>query len=469
MNFSIILAIDSKNGIGKSNNLPWYIPNDLKHFRNITTYTKWCYQKNVVIMGRKTWDSIPNIYKPLNNRINIIISNTITNNNNNYFVVKSLDRAFELTKDFHDVYKIFIIGGKSLYTETFNNPYCQEIYLTRVFFDFNCNTIIDNFNLDNFDLIESSDKLQNNNYFYQFETYKRKQHEELGYINLLKHLINQNQSRQTRNAEVYSSFGHKLEFNLTNHFPLLTSKKVFFRGVVEELLFFLNGQTNSKILEKKGINIWKFNTSREFLDSINLNHFQEGDMGAMYGFQWLHYNADYTNCNEDYTNKGFNQLEYCLDLLINDPTSRRILMTTYNPTSIGVLKPCHGIVIQFYTKTDNNINYLDCAMYQRSCDICCGLPFNIASYSLLVYLITEVLNNKSKSVWKPGKLTIFLGDTHIYKEHIPNAIKQCDVTLHDFPSLNFNKKITNLTDFCYEDINLINYKSGPNIKYKMFA
>ena len=152
----------------------------------------------------------------------------------------------------------------------------------------------------------------------------------------------------------------------------MTTKKVFFRGVFEELLFFLRGDTNSNHLSEKGVKIWEGNTSRDFLDKVGLGHYKVGDTGPMYGFQLKYFNTKYEGADTDYTGRGIDQLQYVLDLLKNDPYSRRIIMTTYNPIQKfeGVLFPCHGLFIQFYVEGDNK---LSCMMTQRSCDVFLGI------------------------------------------------------------------------------------------------
>jgi dihydrofolate reductase/thymidylate synthase len=156
---------------------------------------------------------------------------------------------------------------------------------------------------------------------------------ELGYLKLLEDTLKNGENIKNRNGNTYSTFGNMIKFeNININFPLLTTKKVYWKGVVEELLWFLKGNTDSKLLENKKINIWKTNSTKKFIDSMNLNY-NEGDIGPMYGFNWKYFGADYTNCNEIYDGKGFDQLSYCMNLLKNDPYSRRIIMTTYDPSN----------------------------------------------------------------------------------------------------------------------------------------
>jgi thymidylate synthase len=292
------------------------------------------------------------------------------------------------------------------------------------------------------------------------------------YINLLKNIMNNGDYRNTRNSKTKSIFGEKLEFDLKDKFPLLTTKKMFLRGIFEELIWFLNGKTDSKILEDKKVNIWKWNTSQGFIDNIGLPY-KEGDTGNMYGFQLNHYGSEYIDCNTDYTGKGYNQIQYCINLLKTDKYSRRILMTTFAPDKShqGVLYPCHGIVIQFYVKEENGKNYLSCHMYQRSADMFLGVPFNIASYSLLVYMLCIILNSSGDCDYEytPDRLIMSFGDLHIYEEHFDNVSEQIQRTPRDFPQIMFGNKETNVGDFKWTDVKIENYDPHPSIKASMIA
>jgi thymidylate synthase len=284
--------------------------------------------------------------------------------------------------------------------------------------------------------------------------------EEKGYLDLLHNVITAGERRETRNGVVYSLFGTMIEFDLKDAFPLLTTKKVFFRGIIEELLFFLKGQTDTKILEEKNIHIWQPNTSAEFIRSRDLDY-EEGDMGPMYGFNWLHFGAEYAGAQADYTGKGVNQLEKVIELLQTDPMSRRMIMTSYNPAAAekGVLYPCHGISIQFYVSGGK---YLSCSMTQRSADIACGLPYNIASYSALVYVLCKHLG------LKPGRLIIHLGDIHIYEEHVEGALEQISREPLAVPKLSI-REFETIGDITFDHFVLEQYVSHPAIKFVMKA
>ena len=248
---------------------------------------------------------------------------------------------------------------------------------------------------------------------------------------------------------------------------------MFLRGIFEELSWFLKGQTDSKILEKKKVNIWKENSSEEFIKLIGLPY-REGDIGNMYGFQLKYAGVKYEGCDKDYSGQGFNQIEYCLNLLKTDKYSRRIIMTTFVPHEAkdGVLYPCHGLTIQWYVKENDGINYLSCHMYQRSADIFLGVPFNVSSYSLLCYMFCHVLNNDllyNGLPFKPDKLVISFGDIHIYKEHYEQVHTQITRKPYVFPQIKFKRKLDKLEDFVWEDIEIINYNYYPSIKAQMIA
>ena len=186
-------------------------------------------------------------------------------------------------------------------------------------------------------------------------------------------------------------------------------------------------------------------------------------MSPVYGYQWRYFNKPYKS-EESNSNDGYDQLANCIELIKNNPTNRRILMTAYNPLQLNesVLAPCHSIIIQFYV-SDNS---LSCHMYQRSADTFLGLPFNIASTSLLTYIIAKVTN------LEPGEVIISLGDTHLYKEHIESAKEQLCRNPYDFPKLKINKNLETIEDIEnleFSDFELIDYKYHPTIKAKMFA
>ena len=283
---------------------------------------------------------------------------------------------------------------------------------------------------------------------------------EYQYINLIKHILENGISKDDRTGVgTLSVFSYNMKFDLRESFPLLTTKKVYWKGVVEELLWFISGSTNANILKEKGIRIWDGNTSREFLDSRGLTHYSEGDIGPGYGFQWRHYGAEYTNMYADYTGKGIDQLQDVIHKIKNTPNDRRIIMTAWNPSDLDkmALPPCH-MFVQFWVNTEKK--ELHSQMYQRSCDVGLGVPFNIASYALLTCIIAKICGLTA------GDFHYCMGDTHIYKNHIEAMKLQVERVPYDFPKINI-KNIVDIDKIVFEDIELIDYKSHNNIKMDM--
>ena len=281
------------------------------------------------------------------------------------------------------------------------------------------------------------------------------------YLDALKDILENGEVRTTRNSKTNSKFGVKLDFDISKSFPLLTTKKVYFHGVLHELLWFIKGDTNSKNLEKYNVNIWRDNSTRNYLDSLKLFNYEEGDCGPIYGFQWRHYGAVYKGPNSNYNGLGIDQLKNCIDLIKKDPNSRRIFMSAWNPVQLNdmSLPPCH-VSYQFYVSSDKK---LSCMMYQRSGDMFLGIPFNISSTSLLVYIIAKITN------LTPGNVSIVIGDAHIYEDHVEAVKTQLERMPYPSPKLEINKYFSNIDDYKYEHFEVIDYKYHPTIKALMIA
>ena len=266
------------------------------------------------------------------------------------------------------------------------------------------------------------------------------------YLNALKDVL-ENGTKRNINYPTISKFSLKLDFNIKNNFPLITTKKVYWKGVLYELLWFIKGYTDSKILERDNINIWKDNSSRECLDHLKLHNYEEGDCGPIYGFQWRHFGTVYKGCNYNYNGLGIDQLNNCINLIKNNPTSKRILMTSWNPVQLNdmCIQPSN-LSYQFYL---SDINELSCILYQRCVDMYLGLPFNIASVSLLVYLLAHITNNK------PGHVSIIIGEGYI--ENINDVKEQLNRKPNESPTLSINKKYSNINDYKYQHFDLHNY------------
>lgn len=227
----------------------------------------------------------------------------------------------------------------------------------------------------------------------KMEKENMKLHEEYQYLNHIKHILEKGAKTDDRTGVgTYSIFGAQMRYSLRDSiFPLLTTKRVFWRGVVEELLWFVRGSTNAFELRDKKVHIWDANSTREYLDSIGLKDREEGDLGPVYGFQWRHFGAEYKGMRADYKNKGIDQLAHVINTIKTRPSDRRIIMCAWNPIDIPemALPPCHCLC-QFYVSNGE----LSCQLYQRSADMGLGVPFNIASYALFTYMLAHITNLK---------------------------------------------------------------------------
>jgi len=279
-------------------------------------------------------------------------------------------------------------------------------------------------------------------------------------LRLIRNILDHGVERDDRTGVgTKSIFGAQMRYSLRGGvIPVLTTKRVFWKGVLKELLWFVSGDTSSQTLENDGVKIWCGNGSRSFLDGLGLVDREEGDLGPIYGFQWRYFGAGYVDMHTDYTGQGVDQLLECINLIKNNPNSRRILMSAWNPSMLSqmALPPCH-VMCQFYVANGE----LSCLMYQRSCDMGLGVPFNIASYSLLTHMIAHVCN------LKPGEFIHTLGDTHVYINHIEPLEEQLKRTPRSFPKLEIKRKVDNIDSFVYEDFELIDYHPHPPIKMEM--
>ncbi len=229
---------------------------------------------------------------------------------------------------------------------------------------------------------------------------------------------------------------------------------------IKELIWFIKGCTDKKVLKEQNVHIWDLNGTKEFLEKSGLSY-DEDDLGPIYGHQWRFFNAPYTNCSTNYENKGIDQLAQVIEAL-KDPeqrSSRRHIICAWNPCQIKemALPPCH-VLFQFHVTQGNK---LSCTLYQRSCDIGLGVPFNIASYSALTILIAKHCE------LQPHEFIYFMGNTHIYTDHIDGLTKQIQREPYEFPKLIIKRKCENINDYKLEDFEINNYKYHETIKMKM--
>lgn len=506
LNMIVAVGNKTKNGaypIGKKGGMPWNCKEDLQWFKEVT-------MGYPVIMGRRTFESIK---KPLIGRLNIVISKTTYENTDDVYYVKSVEEAIELAKEKSE--KAFIIGGGTIYNYVLEKNYIDYAYVdelnvnienadTHIFFDFQ--------NRPSWARVGRRIEIVKD--FAYASVYEKlnghKNNVDSAYLELGKKILKEGTKKKSRAGNVYSLFGQQLRFNLKDGLPMLTTKKMFSKGVIHELLWFLKGDTNIKYLVDNNVHIWDDDAYRHFInitkdlykdaeyprtitkeEFINgvINeytlpeiNYTYGDLGPVYGAQWTNWNGT------------INQINNVIETLKNNPDDRRIMISAWNPSDIHnmALPPCH-YCCQFYTKEmtfnerkiwfiqnirntelDNMTNeYMDefnvpkrklsCMFQMRSNDFPCGNPFNLLSYSVLTHMIAQCVNMDVDELIFNG------GDVHIYENQIPAFVEQLSRNPYKYalPHLELNPNIKNIEDFKYEDIKIIGYDSYPAIKFPL--
>lgn len=289
-------------------------------------------------------------------------------------------------------------------------------------------------------------------------------HEEYQYLSLIENILKNGCDFESRNGSTKSIFGNMMRFSLNDGIiPILTTKKVAWKTCFKELQWFIKGHTDNKLLKEVNVHIWDDNGSKEFLEKQNLTY-REDDLGPVYGHQWRHFNAPYTDCNADYTNQGIDQLQELIKNLKSEEgrKSRRLIISAWNPCQIKemALPPCH-VLMQFYVSENK---YLSCSLYQRSGDVGLGVPFNIASYSFLTHMLAKHCGLEAKD------FVYFLGNAHIYEEHIEPLKEQIQREPLPFPKITLKEVKENIEDYSLTDIEFSQeYKFHKQIKMEMKA
>lgn len=256
------------------------------------------------------------------------------------------------------------------------------------------------------------------------------------YLDLCRRILTEGTKKEDRTGTgTISLFGHQMRFDLSEGFPLLTTKKLHTKSIVYELLWFLKGDTNVRYLQENGVRIWN-----EWAD-------ENGDLGPVYGKQWRSFQGA--------NGKTVDQIQWVVDEIKRNPNSRRLVVSAWNPAELDemALPPCHCL-FQFYVSEGK----LSCQLYQRSGDTFLGVPFNIASYALLTHMIAHVTG------LKPGEFVHTLGDAHLYLNHLEQVNEQLQREPYPLPTLKLNPDVRSIFDFTYEDIEIVNYRAHPHIK-----
>jgi thymidylate synthase len=291
-----------------------------------------------------------------------------------------------------------------------------------------------------------------------------KNDEEQQSLNLIKNILENGTWENGRNGKTKAIFGNMMRFSLKDgKIPILTTKKTAWKTCLRELLWFIRGKTNNKLLTDQGVHIWDGNSSREFLDSRGLQHYEVDELGPIYGHQWRHFNAKWQGDSHDYSGEGDDQLQYIIDQLKNCETrnSRRLILSAWNPCQLDemALPPCH-ILCQFNVHDGNK---LSCMMLQRSCDFFLGIPFNIASYSMLTHLIAKHCGLEAY------EFVHCMGNCHLYENSIDAAQLQITREPFPFPTISIKQVRGNIDDYTVDDFILENYQSHEAIKVSMVA
>ena len=278
---------------------------------------------------------------------------------------------------------------------------------------------------------------------------------EQAYLNLLHQVLTEGTEKGDRTGTgTLSHFGAQLRFDLASGFPLLTTKKVHFKSIVYELLWFLSGSTHVDYLQKNGVRIWNEWATAEQTARFNR---PEGDLGPVYGHQWRNYGASQLD-DGSYHNDGVDQIKQVVEQIKSNPNSRRLIVSGWNPGEAEqvALPPCHTL-FQFFVAD----NKLSCQLYQRSADLFLGVPFNIASYALLTHMVAQVCGlDVGEFIWTGG-------DCHIYQNHREQVELQLTRSLYELPTLTLNPDVDDIFAFNYEDISVNGYESHPAIKAKV--
>ena len=453
----LIVCVDANFGISKNGVIPWKNNDDAYYFKNTTSNP---IGHNLLIVGYNTYNSMSK--KVLETRnIAVVTSKPVKVDDSKVFNLsfhESLIHALIFAKSRYYT-KIFIAGGVNISKEALENNIIHTIHFTQLFSNYDCDNSIEfiQYFLKNSYEIKKTIPINDGEIYIYRVSHKS---EETQYLDLMKNILYKGVSKCDRTGTgTLSIFGNRMEFDVSNVIPILTTKKVFFRGVVEELLWFLKGDTNVNHLIEKNVHIWDGNSTKEFMDSIGISR-EERDIGPCYGWQWRHFGAEYNTMHDNYNNKGVDQFKNIIDTIKLNPLSRRMIMSAWNPIDLDKmnLPPCH-VLYQFYVEN----NKLSCQMYQRSADVFLGLPFNIASTACLMKIISNITSTKM------NKLSICIGDAHIYNNHVSQCLTQLSRKPFEFPTLEIDnlKTFEDVFNLTFDDFKLENYQSHPPIKAKM--
>ncbi len=466
MDFNLISVVTKNYGISYDGKVPWIDEQYNAYFDELT-------KDGILVMGRKTFENLPDIKRPFSDRLTVVLSNDYMKyshleNNRLIFVnmYNLVNRVLELRQN----RSVWIVGGAEVYKQLM--PMCQKVYITLL--DKNVQSAITFPDMPPyFELMKYSQKGWSDNEQCDFRVleYHRNmnspcRNHELQYLVLLRKLTEIQKPRLDRTGTgTVGFFGNSMRYDVSKYLPLLTTKFVPIKMIIKELLWFLRGQTDVKVLQKEGVHIWDGNSTREFLDSRGLTHLEEGDLGYSYGMLWRHFGAEYKDCHTDYSGQGADQIKYIINELKTNPFSRRILMSSWNPPQLNnvALPPCH-VLFQLYVEEDDDGNkHLSGQLYQRSQDTFLAANYNLIEYTILLYILAK------KCDMYPKEMIHTMGDVHLYLDHIEAAKEQLTRHPRPQPILELDNSIVHkeIEDITIDDFELIGYMPYPSIRAKM--
>lgn len=495
MQFDLIVAVDSEFGIARNGNLPWKGSaagrEDMEWFKKATTEP--C---TAVIMGRLTWESIPQKFRPLPGRINIVLSKSCQHGVHHgdptapsVVYLASLGAALDWCVSSR-VERCFVIGGAHLYAEALLHPLLRFGYVTQFKQSYDCDLKIDSSVLRGYEISTRETEHAK----YHVVGYNNREEDQ--YLDLLQKLLTSPLKPNRTGVDTRSLFHEVLKFNLWDPvrgrvLPLLTTKRVPWKAVVVEALWFLSGKcTNTRYLHAHGVKIWDANSTREFLDKQGLDHYAVGELGPIYGYQWRHWNSEFYTQREmvetyngkvfvdgelvDIRPQGIDQLTRVIEGIKKDPWGRRHVVSAWNPEQLDemALAPCHWS-FQFVVDPDEHMQpgRLNCIVNMRSADVALGVPFNIASYSLITHIVSLMTGIK------PGVISISMADCHIYQNHIDGVREQILRCPRRFPTFRFGSAVNSyrseklsvddLAEMDPAEFIVENYTPEPTIYYPM--
>lgn len=469
MPFSAIAAVCNGNGFSNAGTIPWKVQEDLLFFRRQTLHS-------VIVMGRKTYESLPN--GALENRINVVLSGSVgaighitiaheITSDNCFDEVKELKGNTVVASDIDALVpwlainfpkkKWYVIGGLEIFYAFAQRHLLNEVIITEINEDHICDRHLDVDKMQLSSMIAHAPKELSAKASVMI--YEKTNHEE---SQVVQEMIKLRTKPMMPNRTLYkrlADFGKSFSFDMCgNAFPLFTYRSTWLKGVFEEIMSYLRGQSDSKILEEKGVNVWRDNTSREFLDKCGLQHLPIGDMGPSYGFNFRHYGAEYKTCLDDYTGKGTDQLMNCLAELKRDINSTRAIIMLFDPSKItqAPLPPC--VYSYQFVHDDGKLSLV---MTQRSSDCVLAGGWNVCGGALLLRLFCRHLN------MPPGKLYWNIANMHLYENALDVIATLNADNVFAFPHLYIRQRRDDITEYIFEDLLLVGYKHGEKLKLTM--